>query len=228
MENLQLNAKTREKLGRNVKKLRREGIIPAVLYGHKIKNINLETDEREFEKVFKKTGESVLIDLKIAFQNGKNEVRKVLIHNAQKDSVKEKFLHIDFYQVKMTEKITAEAVLNFVGESPAVKNLEGILIKNFDKIQIECLPQDLVRNIEVDISKIKNLEESVYVKDLPVSKGVNILANPEEPVATVISPSVQEEEKEEEERKAEDVEEVKAEGKETEVPKEEKKDEKTK
>jgi large subunit ribosomal protein L25 len=226
MENIQLNAKTRKKLGRNAKKLRREGVVPAILYGHKIKNINIKVDERDFEEVFKKAGESTLIDLKIISQDGKGEVRKVLVHGAQRDPVKGNFLHIDFYQVKMTEKITTEVVLNFVGESLAVKNFGGILIKNSDKIQIECLPQDLIRDIEVDVSKIENLEESICVKDLSVPKSVNILANPEEQVATVIPPSVQEEEeKEEEERKAEDVEEVKAEEKESDEEDKKEKDE---
>jgi len=215
MKDLQLKAEIRTKTGKKVKNLRKEGFIPAIVYGHKIKNIPLKIKYRDFKKIYEKTGESTLIELQIIpRQKGgeaeisKSEVKKVLIHNVQFDPLTDKFFHVDFYQVKMTEKITAEVALKFVGDAPAVKNKGGILVKNTDKLQVECLPQDLIHDIKVDIGKINELDDSIYVRDLPIPKGINILAGPDEPIATVVSPSVQEEEKEEE-IKPEEVEKVK-------------------
>ncbi len=216
MKDLQLKAEIRTKTGKKVKILRKEGFVPAVVYGHKTENIPLKIKYRDFKKIYEKAGESTLIELQIIprqkgseTETSKSEVKKVLIHNVQFDPLTDKFFHVDFYQVKMTEKITAEVALKFVGDAPAVKNKGGILVKNTDKLQVECLPQDLIHDIEVDIGKINELDDSIYVRDLPIPKGINILAGPDEPIATVVSPSTQEEEKEEEEIKPEEVEEVK-------------------
>ena len=211
MPELVLKVKTRELAGNKTDKIRAEGKIPAVLYGRGIDNQNLEIDYKEFINVFKEAGESTLVDLVI----DDKEPVKVLIHNYQKDPVKDNFIHIDFYQVRMDEEITADVELVFVGESQAVKALGGIMVKNLNKLEIKCLPADLIGKIEVDISALNTFEDSVCVADLPVSENVKVIDNPDEIVVNVSAPRTQEELEEldkEFEEKFEDVEKAGEEG----------------
>ena len=117
----------------------------------------------------------------------------MIIYDSQKDPVSEKFTHIDFFQVRMDEKIEKEIELVFVGESPAVKETGGVLVKNLDKVEISCLPADLPSSIEVDISSIKAFDDYIYVKDLKVGRGVEIKVDPETVVALVAPPRSDEE-----------------------------------
>ena len=114
--------------------------------------------------------------------------RNVIIHDVQFHPVSGNFQHIDFYQVKMDEEITVEVDLVFVGEAPAVKALGGIFLKNFDSLEVECLPKDLPKEIQVDISGLKNIEDCLYVKDLVLPAGVKISLQPETVMATVAAP----------------------------------------
>ncbi len=186
-----ISAQKREVFGRKNKKLRKEGKIPAILYGEGIKeNIPLKVDEKEFERAFKEVGESTLLTLKV-----EDKEYKVLIHDFQKDPLTDKIIHIDFFKPSLKEKIETTIPIIFKGEAPAVKNLGGILIKEISEIEVEALPQDLPHEIEVDISKLKTFDDAILVKDLKVPKGVKVLRKPEEVIAVVTPP---EEEKEEE------------------------------
>jgi len=205
MAELNLKAKIR-KAEEKPKILREEGIIPAVVYGHKIKNISLSVDQKSFKQVFAKSGESALIDLEIEKEK---KLRKVLIKAAQTDPVSGEYLHIDFYEVKMTEKITAEVPLEFRGVSPAVKDSAGVLVKNIDKLEVSCFPQDLPRAIPVSISALKTFEDAIHVQDLEIPDKVEILAvHPSDVVASVTPPRSEEEIAALEEKVEEKVEEV--------------------
>ena len=199
----ELKAKVREVLGRKVKTLRKKGIIPAVVYGLKAKSIPLEIDYSEFEKVYKEAGESTVIKLK----TGK-ESKNVLIYDVAMDSVSDKFIHVDFYEVRMDKPITAVVPLVFEGEAPAVKNLEGVLVKNITEIEVEALPANLPHEIKVDISVLKTFEDLIHVKDLKIPDGVKISVNPDEIVALVSPPRSDEELKSLEEKVEEKIEEV--------------------
>lgn len=199
-----LDTKSREFTGKKVEMLRGQNLIPAVVYGKDVRPQNLALEYLPFERVFREAGESSLIDLKI----NDSEPVKVLIHGIQKDPVSGKFIHIDFWQVKMTEKITAEIELKFVGESPAVKGLGGILVKSLDKIKVECLPQDLIHEIEVDISPLKAFEDLIHIKDLKFPSGIKVLDNPNEAIVIVSPPRSEEEIKELEAKPEEKIEEV--------------------
>ncbi len=201
---LVLNAKTREVTGKKVKTLREKNLIPAVIYGKEIKPKNLVLEYLPFEKVWREAGESSLVELKI----DDSEPMKILIHGVQKDPVSGRFTHVDFWKVKMTEKITAEIKFKFVGESQAVKELGGILVKSLDGIKVECLPQDLVHEIEVDISSLKTFEDLIHVKDIKFPRGIKVLGNLSDVVATVSPPRSEEELKELEAKPEEKVEEV--------------------
>jgi len=185
---MELTVKTRELLGKKVNILRREGFIPAELYGHKIENKHLSISAKEFSKVFKEAGESVIINLLID-----KEKIPVLIQEVVTDPVSDEVMHIDFYQVNMNEVITAPVPLDFIGQSPAIKEKKGILIKAMHEIEVEALPANLPSKIEIDISGIKDLGESIYVKDLKVSAGVKLLVDESTVVATVSEPAKEEE-----------------------------------
>lgn len=184
---MNLEVQIRNEKGRRVKDLRRQGLIPAELYGKGIENMHLAVKSKDFKNVFKEAGESSIINIVISDKNKKEEI-PVLIHDIQKDYLTDDIIHIDFYRVRMDEKIKTHIPLEFIGESPAVKNYGGILNKSMLEIEIEALPKDLPHNISVDISQIKELDQSIYVKDLSIPKNVKILVDPETVIATVSLP----------------------------------------
>ena len=205
----ELKVKVREVLGRKVKTLRKKGIIPAVVYGLKAKSIPLEIDYSEFEKVYKEAGESTVIKLKVKSQKSKvDELKNALIYDVAMDSVSDKFIHVDFYEVRMDKPITAAVPLVFEGEAPAVKNLEGVLVKNITEIEVEALPANLPHEIKVDISVLKTFDDLIHIKDLKIPDGVKISINPDEIVALVSPPRSDEELKSLEEKVEEKIEEV--------------------
>ena len=177
---LTIDAKIRELKGRNTEELRREGMIPAVLYGPGIENKDLTVTGKEFANLFRQAGKSSLVGLRV-----ENEAKNfmVLINDLSVDPVSGKTIHIDFYQPDLKKEIEADVPLVFVGESPAVKDLGGTLIKNFDEIAVKALPADLPREIKVDISVLKTFDDAIAVKDLAVAGKVELLKNPEEIVA---------------------------------------------
>jgi len=204
---LELSVKIRSELGRSVKKVREQNFIPAVLYGHKIKNLNLSINYDAFEKIYEEAGESTLIKLKIKDAET-NKERVVLINDLTKDVVTDKFLHIDFKQIKMDELIKVEVPLVFIGESEAVKSEGGILVKNIHEVEIEALPQDLIHEIEIDISSLKTFDDNILIKDVKIPDNVKLTADPEDSIVSVTMPRTQEELEELEETPTESVEEV--------------------
>jgi len=209
---MELQVQKREIIGKKVKGLRKQGLIPAELYGHNIENTHLSVPAKDFLKIFKEAGESTIINLKF-----EDKELPVLIYDVITDPVDDQILHIDFYQVKMDEKITTSIPLEFIGEAPAVKEKGGILIKAMHEIEVEALPADLPHNIKVNLKVLSEIGKSIYVKDLEVPKGVKVLIEPETVVATVTEPA-----KEEVEERPISVEEVKVEGEEKEVMSDEK------
>ncbi|MFZ5559813.1 MAG: 50S ribosomal protein L25 [Patescibacteria group bacterium] len=205
---LELKAQAREEAGRRLKTLREKGFIPAVVYGPGHKPVSIQVNYEDFRKVFDEAGESTLLKLKIQKPNSKDDMRDVLIHDIAKDPVTDKFIHIDFYQVRMDKVITAEVPLVFEGEAPAVKNLDGVLVKNITEVEVEALPKDLPHEIKVDISSLDSFDKHIRTKDLKLSPGVKILADLEEVIISVEPPRTEEELKELEEKPEVKVEEV--------------------
>jgi len=211
---LTLSAKIRQTQGRKVKTLRQKGVLPAVLYGPGLKNENLEIDLKEFEKIYEAAGESTLISLEI---EGKKKYL-VLVHDLKNNPLKDTPLHVDFYQPSLKEKIEVKVPLILEGEAEAVKNLGGTLIRNISEIEVKALPQNLPKEIKVNVSGLKTFEDNILIKDLPVSEGVEILRDPQETIAHVAPPEKVEEELEKPiEEKVEEVEKVEKEKKEEEV-----------
>ena len=191
MPNLNLSLKTasRQETGKKLKLLREQGKIPAVLYGHKIKPVSLLVDYSVFEKIFKAAGESTLVDLSIDDQ----KPVKVLIQDYQLDPVSNQFIHVDFHQVRMDEKLHTEISLKFIGEAPAIKDYSGILVTNLHHLAVECLPQDLVHEIEVDLSPLKTLDSVIKVSDIKAPPGITILNEGKDAVVLVQPPRTEKE-----------------------------------
>jgi len=186
-----INLKAKQRKEENLMKLRAQGKVPAVLYGPKVKNMNLEVDLKEFGKVYNEAGESSLISLDVG---GQKEKFLVLIHDIQSDALTEKPIHIDFYQPDLKKEVESTVPLVIEGEAPVIKELGGTLIKKISNIEVKALPQDLPREIKVDISNLKTFEDNIVVKDLSVSSKVKILKDPEEIIITVSAPQKVEEE----------------------------------
>lgn len=207
-QQLTLKAENRTIKGKKVKDLRKKGLIPAVLYGHGVKSLPLTLSYNDFEKIYDKAGSSALISLVVDGQT-----HNVLIHEIEVEPLSQKYNHADFYQVKMTEKITAEVPLHFVGEAPAVEEQDGVLVKNMDVLEVSCLPGDLPPNIEVDITALKKIDDAIHISNLKVPDGVEILKDKEEVITTVAPQRTEEElaELEEEVSEEEEVEGVEVE-----------------
>jgi large subunit ribosomal protein L25 len=195
MEQIELKVEKRTIIGKRVKVLRREGIIPALLYGPKTEPVPIQCDERELQRVLAWAGGTNLIALRIG-DAGKPKM--TLVSEVQRDSITNDLYHVDFYQVVMTEKVTAEVNIVFVGEPSAVHQSDVMLLQGADSVEIECLPGDLIHSIEVDLSDLE-IDDAIYVKDLQVPDNVAILTDGEELVAKVQHLYIPEEEEEVEE-----------------------------
>ncbi|MBU1952233.1 50S ribosomal protein L25 [Patescibacteria group bacterium] len=189
MDTLSLSAKTRTLKRKKVKQLREQNILPANIYGPQIKTQSLEVDSSLFNKIFEQAGQSTLVDLKV---DGK-DVTKVLVQDVQFDPETNFPIHVDFRQINMKEKVVTDVLLKFVGESLAVKEKGGILVKNLDEVKIECLPSDLIHELEVDISSLKDFDTVIHVEDLKVPENITILDKPEQTITLVEAPRTEEE-----------------------------------
>ncbi|HQK63625.1 MAG TPA: 50S ribosomal protein L25 [Candidatus Staskawiczbacteria bacterium] len=203
---IKLNAKLRDPKNQGADK------IAAVVYGPDVTNASIEVDYVEFKKVLKEAGESSLIELNV---EGEKEKRLVLVHEIQRDPVEDFFLHVDFLQPNLKEETEAEVPLVFEGEAPAVKDLQGTLVKNMSEIEVSALPQNLPHEIKVSLESLKTFEDRILVKDLVLPANVKATANPEEIVALVAAQeNVDEELASEIKENVEDVEKVEKEKKE--------------
>lgn len=216
MERIILQAEKRDIIGKKVKSLRRQGFVPAVIYGRDFNSLPIQVPLKDFERVYTEAGESAIVYL-----NVNNQDYPTIIQDVARDPVSDRFLHIDFYKVRLDEKIKAKVPLNFIGESPAVKELGGILVKNISEIEVEGFPQDLPHQINVDISLLKEFKDHVLVKDLSISGKLETKADPEAIIVLIQEPITEEELKAQLETPTaapEEVEVVKKEKAEEEVP----------
>lgn len=194
MAKLTLSAKERKIFGRKVRTLRKQGILPANVFGPKTKSKAIAVDSSTFTSLFKEAGETSLVDLQI---EGEDSVRPILISNIHVDPVTNDILHADLHQVDLKAKTTAEIPITIVGESPAVKT-GGILVTLRNSVDAEALPADLPEKIEVDVSTLKAVGDSILAKDLSVNRAtVTLQIDDEEPIVTIQEPEEEPEEPEE-------------------------------
>lgn len=202
MAQFELSAEPREAIGKQVKYLRQEGWVPAVLYGRGIEAQPIKVEGVALRQVLQQAGMNQLISLKV----GRRKAVPVLARDVQRATLKHNLLHVDFQQVVMTEKITTEVPVHLIGEAPAAKR-EGVLVQGLDTLTIECLPGDLMSVLEVDISHLDDYNAAVLVSDLTLPDTVTVLSDPDSLIAKVEPPrKVEEVEAVEEPVEAEEVE----------------------
>ncbi|MDZ7611813.1 MAG: 50S ribosomal protein L25 [Candidatus Moranbacteria bacterium] len=182
-----MKAKSREKKQRN----NFIGWVPGVMYGPELKeNKMIWIDYQNFFDTYNNAGGSTLVDIEV---EGDKKNYPSLIHDIQYHPISGRYNHVDLYVVKMGEKIETEIELNFIGESPAVKELGGTLIKSLDAVEVKCFPRDLISEIKVDISSLKDFDDGIYVKDLDVPKELELMTDEDTSVASVGRPRSDEE-----------------------------------
>ncbi len=184
MTSLSLTVQPRTEIGKVVDKLRRHRAIPGVIYGHGVTSQPITIDLGLFEALYKKAGSTSLVDVTV----GDQSPLKMLIHAVQKHPTTGRYTHVDLYQVRMTEKLEADIELNFIGESPAVKELGGIFLRTIDHVKVSCLPSDLVSAIDVDISVLKTFDDRISISNLTLPNGLTLLDKSDEIVASVSAP----------------------------------------
>jgi large subunit ribosomal protein L25 len=191
MEKLTLQVASRDVLGKKTAKLRADGKIPAVVYGHDVEPESLTIESKVMEKIYHQAGGNKIVDLMVDEAKAKN----ALIHDVQRDPRTGLIIHADFYVVNMKEVLRTEVPLHFIGESTAVYQDEGTLVKNIEEIEVECLPADLPESIEVDISILDDFDKTITVADLAIPEGVKVLIDdPEEMLVVKVDPPRSDEE----------------------------------
>ncbi|MBU1031596.1 50S ribosomal protein L25 [Patescibacteria group bacterium] len=199
MDRLSLNAEERQILGKKVKKLRKEGILPGHVFGKGLESEAVSVKEDEFLKIFRQAGETGLIDLKI----GAEKIRPVLIREVQYDPVSDIPVHIDFYQVDMTQKVKVSVPLVLIGDQPESVHLgETIVLQTLNEIEVEALPTDLVEKIEVDINPLKNIDDAITVGQLNFDRNKLTVSAADEEIVVKLAPAITEEMKKQMEEEA--------------------------
>ncbi len=182
MKDLTLPVAKRDKLGKKTRFLRRNGITPTHLFGHNIESLALQCDTIELGHIIAKAGMSRLIKLQI---EAEKQSRSVFIRKIQRDTLDGQLLHVDFYQVKKEEKITADIPIVLVGEAPALKEKGRILTQPITHLGVECLPDKLPPQIEIDLSPLKEVNKAIHVSDIVLDPGVIITTNHDQLVVKV-------------------------------------------
>ncbi len=184
-----VSAEPREVVGKKVSTLRRQGILPAVVYGAGRESENIQLDAREFDVLMRHTNRNTLVDLKI----GKSRATPVLLQNVHEHPVRRNPVHVDFQVVSMTEAITIDVPVNYMGDSTAADKLGGTLLHLRESVSISALATALPQAIDLDITPLDSFDAVLHVSDLIVPDDVTILTDPEEPLARVQPPRVEEE-----------------------------------
>lgn len=163
MAKITVTLEPRTIIGRKVKSLRRSGIIPVNIYGKKTKSLSAQLNLQEFNKLFEKAGETNLVYSTIGTEK---EERPCLISHIQLHPVTDTVIHVDFHQVDLTEKATAEIPVELIGEAPAVSTENATIVTQVNHIEVEALPSDFPEKFVVDISKLVKVGDSIKVSDL--------------------------------------------------------------
>jgi large subunit ribosomal protein L25 len=188
MEKVILKATKRDVIGKQVKALRREGKLPAVIYGRHTDPLNVNLDAHSANVALAKLTASSLVTIDL-----EGTEHLALVREKQRDYIKNKLLHVDFLAVSLKEKLRTKVAVHFVGVSLAVKDYNAVLVHNLEELEVECLPADLPERIDVDISALRKPGEGIRVRDVQVSDKVRLLADPDNMVAVATFAKVEEE-----------------------------------
>jgi large subunit ribosomal protein L25 len=186
MEEIVLKASHRTVVGKQVNALRRAGLLPAVIYGRHIQAIPITLDQRSASRTLHGLSASTLIIIEVD-----GEQHYALVREKQRTPILGTLRHIDFQAVSLTETVRSQVTIRLLGEAPAVKNQIGILVANLEEVEIEALPRALPDRLEISISGLKAVGDAIYVRDLPLPEGVEVLADPEEVVVVITAPETE-------------------------------------
>lgn len=199
MDRLSLKAEERIILGKKVKNLRRNGQLPGHVFGKGLETEAVSVDGKTFLKTFKEAGETGLIDLKI----GAEKIRPVMVRGVQYDPVSGDPIHIDFYQVNLAQKVKVPVPLVLIGQQPELVHLgEAIVLQTLNEVEVEALPTDLIENIEVDITSLKNIDDAITVGQLSFDRSKLTVSAAEDEIVVKLAPAITEEMKKQMEEEA--------------------------
>lgn len=188
METVELSARKRDKI-RSAKAVRRAGFIPGEVYGGGKENVSVEFEYQDFRRAYIRSGENTLVNLSL----GEGEPYTVLVHDVQLDPVTGRMVHVDLLNVRMDQEVHTHIPLEFVGVSPAVKDMSGTLLTSISQLEVKCLPKDLVHSFKVDVSVLVDFHSSIHVKDIPVPHGIRVIDDMDATVVTAVPPLKEEE-----------------------------------
>jgi large subunit ribosomal protein L25 len=178
MEKVVIKATKRAVIGKHVATLRREGKLPGVLYGHNVSSVAITMDLKEASTILGKLSGSSIVTIDLDGQE-----HAALVREKQRDYIRSLLIHVDFQAVSLTEKLRTDVGIELIGVSPAVKDFNAMIVSGIEEVEVECLPQDLPEKIEVDISNLKAIGDSIYLRDIPVPQNVIFLTDPNELLA---------------------------------------------
>lgn len=191
MADLTLKAAKRDILGKKTRFLRRQSITPTHLFGHGIESLALQCDTAELQRLITQGGTTRLIDLKI---EAEKRPRSVFIREIQRDVLNGQLLHVDFYQIKKTEKITADIPIVLLGEAPATRSKENIIYQELTQLGVECLPENLPPQIEIDLSSLEEADQAIYVRDIILDPDIAVTTGTDQLVVKVSQVAMEKEE----------------------------------
>lgn len=179
---MDLTAHTREIRGKKVKTLRREGITPVHVFGHGIDPEALQCNTIELQKILAQAGTTGIIGLKLDKSRKK---RNIMVREVQREPRSGQLLHVDFYQIRMEEKLRVDVPIILIGEAPALKLKENFLSHELDNLSVECLPDNIPSHIEVDVSILEEADQSIHVEDIVLGEEITVFNNPDQLVAKI-------------------------------------------
>ena len=187
MDKVVLKATRRDVKGKQVKSLRREGLLPGVLYGHKFEPISISLDAHQSSLVIPHLSSSTIVTIDL-----EGEQYAALVREKQRDYIKNSLLHVDFQVVSLTEKIRAMVQIEVHGVAPAVKDFNAVIVNSLTHIEVEALPNDLPERVVADISSLNQVGDTIYVRDLDLGDNVTLLTDEDEIVVVATSAAPEE------------------------------------
>ncbi|MFQ6019323.1 MAG: 50S ribosomal protein L25 [Dehalococcoidia bacterium] len=187
---VELTVVGREVLGKKVKRLRRQGLTPANIFGRQVESIAIQVPTVELVQVLRTAGRNEVVYLRL---DGEKSELPTLIRHLQRDPTTDQILHVDFQRISLMEKVRLEVPIVLVGKAPAVETFGGTLLHSLGHITVEGLPAEIPSEVEVDVGSLETLESALHVADLALPPGLTVLTDPEVVVATVVPPKVEEE-----------------------------------
>lgn len=188
---LELALDPRAASGRQNKRLRREGVVPGVVFGKGTESVPVQVDGRTFENLYRAAGRTSIVKLSVPGLRGS---KSAMIKGVQRNPISGQALHVDFFLVDLKHEMQSDVPLVVVGEAPAVELTGGMLLTSLDHLKIRALPGDIPHEIQVDVSSLTDLDAAIHVGDLPHDEKVTVLNDPDELVVRVVPPRVEEEE----------------------------------